>query len=177
MFSIQYPVTTLHHNVSRISARLKDNTRTSLCLLSQLCLNEHISPSGCPRDSSSLCLTARSLLLSQRLTHAGGDDGQRQVVRVEEVGHQQEVHVTSVTGQEDHRVLVDGLLELRAEGGGAQGSGWSVEHADEGGLYLFGTLLHDIDTCANYTIARERICTDSHASLSGGAWLSASVGK
>jgi len=54
--------------------------------------------------------------LSSVLTHAGSDDGQSQVVGVQEVRHQQEVHVAAVARQQDHRVLLDGLLELTARG-------------------------------------------------------------
>lgn len=35
---------------------------------------------------------------SSTLTHAGSDDRQSQVVGVQDVRHQQEVHVTPVTG-------------------------------------------------------------------------------
>lgn len=48
-------------------------------------------------------------------THARGDDGQSQVVGEHEVRHQQEVQVTAVTGQQNHRVLLNGLLKLKAE--------------------------------------------------------------
>lgn len=55
------------------------------------------------------------LWLSQRApTHASGDDRQSQVVGVHDVRHQQEVHVAAVTGQQNHWVLLDGLLQLEA---------------------------------------------------------------
>ena len=46
------------------------------------------------------------------LTHSCSDDRQSQVIGVQDVGHEQEVHVTAVTGQQNHGMLLDGLLEL-----------------------------------------------------------------
>lgn len=62
-------------------------------------------------------------------THARGDDGQSQVVGEHEVRHQQEVQVTAVTGQQNHWVLLNGLLKLKAEHK-AQSVSQSVRVAD-----------------------------------------------
>lgn len=69
--------------------------------------------------------TSQVVIVKVMPTHAGGDDGQSQVVGVHDVRHEQEVHVAAVTRQQNHWVLLNGLLQLEAEG-----TAWSVRAVD-----------------------------------------------
>jgi hypothetical protein len=46
----------------------------------------------------------------RRLTHSCCDHWHRQVIAVENEGQHEEVNVAAVTGQQDHRVLLDSAL-------------------------------------------------------------------
>lgn len=73
-------------------------------------------PSACGAAALRTSLSAAKGRGETGRTHPRRDDRDRQVAAVQEEGQHQEVDVAPVAGQQDHRVLLDGSLQLQGKG-------------------------------------------------------------